>query len=78
LHADYTWKLTETKRLKFGIDMFNIANRVFPYYVNQFEEVNNSPGLHNPDFLQPEYAGFGASSGYSAPFSARLMARFEF
>ena len=79
MHADYTWKLTESKRLKFGIDMFNLANRVFPYYVDQFEEVSGSPGLHNPDFLKPVLpSGFGASSGYSAPFSARLMARFEF
>ncbi len=79
LHADYTWRLGEKRALKFGIDMFNLANRVFPYYLDQFEEVSGSPGLHNPDFLKPVLpSGFGAASGYSAPFNARLMARFEF
>ena len=79
LHADYTWKLRETKALKFGMDMFNITNRVFPYYVDQWEEVNGTPGLKNPDFMKPVLPqGFGAISGFSSPFNARLSVRFVF
>jgi Carboxypeptidase regulatory-like domain/TonB dependent receptor-like, beta-barrel/TonB-dependent Receptor Plug Domain len=70
LHADYTVKLTEAKLLKFGIDMFNVGNRIVPYRVDQNKEVDGSPGEANPDFLLP--------SVYTQPFYARLMVRFEF
>jgi outer membrane receptor protein involved in Fe transport len=76
LSADYTIPLGERKLVKFGISMFNVGNRIIPYYLNQFEEVDSNPGLHNPDFLTPTFQG--ASNGYSSPFNARLMARFEF
>jgi Carboxypeptidase regulatory-like domain/TonB-dependent Receptor Plug Domain len=70
LHADYAIKLTESKTLKLGADLFNIGNRIIPYYVNQDIEISGQPGSVNPDFLLP--------SQYSNPFYARLMARFEF
>ena len=70
LHADYTVKITEKMALKLGADMFNVGNRIIPYRVNQFKEVDGSPGELNPDFLMPGL--------YSNPFSTRLMVRFEF
>ena len=70
LHADYTFKFGETKALKLGADMFNVGNRIVPYRVNQFKEVDGSPGEPNPDFLLPAV--------FSNPFSTRLMVRFEF
>ena len=70
LHADYTIKLGETKALKLGADTFNIGNRIIPYRVNQFKEVDGSPGELNPDFLTPAV--------YSNPFNMRLSVRFEF
>ncbi len=70
LHADYALKLGETKTLRFGLDAFNVFNRIVAYRVDQNKEVDGSPGEPNPDFLLP--------SVYSAPFNARVMARFEF
>lgn len=75
VHADYTIKLGETRALKLGADMFNVGNRIIPYYVDQFKEVSYSPGELNPDFLKP---GGPFSNPYSNPFSTRLSVRFEF
>ena len=76
LHADYTLKLGETKALKFGADLFNVMNRSERYYVDQYKELDGSPGTPNPDFLLPTF--HEVSTGYAPPFSARLMVRFEF
>jgi hypothetical protein len=70
LHADYAWKLGETKRVKFLADLFNVTNQVRPFTINQNAEVNGSPGTPNADFLKV--------ASYQAPFSARLGVRFEF
>jgi hypothetical protein len=78
LHADYAIKLGETKALRFGADIFNAFDRVIPYHVNQFKEVDGSPGELNPDFLKPVFNGVIITSGYSQPINARLSARFEF
>jgi hypothetical protein len=79
LHADYVIKLGETKALRFGMDVFNLFDRVVPYRVNQWKEVDGSPGLLEPDFLKPVFHGLPINmSGYSQPINARLSARFEF
>jgi hypothetical protein len=79
LHADYVIKLGETKALRFGFDVFNLFDRVVPYRVNQWKEVDLSPGLLEPDFLKPVFHGLPIDmSGYSQPINARLSARFEF
>lgn len=70
LHADYAWKLGETKRVKFLADLFNVTNQVRPFSINQNAEVNGSPGTPNVDFLRV--------AAYQAPFNARLGVRFEF
>ena len=33
--------------------MFNLFDRVTPYRVNQWKEVDGSPGEMEPDFLKP-------------------------
>ena len=72
LHADYTWKWGEGKRVQFLADLFNIGNQTRIFRVNQNAELSNSPGVANPDFLQP------VINGYQAPFNARLGIRFSF
>jgi hypothetical protein len=70
LHADYAWKLGETRRIKFLADLFNVTNQVRPFTIIQAAEVNGSPGTPNPDFLK--------TGSFQSPFSARLGVRFEF
>lgn len=70
MHADYTIKLGESKRLKLGADLFNVGNRLVPYRVDQNIEIDGSPGTTNPDFLRPILE--------TNPFYARLQVRFEF
>ena len=76
VHADYTYKWKEKVNVKFLADMFNVANTTFVNYVNQFAEINNSPGTPNPDFLKP--GGISIRDAYTRPFYARLGVRFEF
>jgi hypothetical protein len=77
-HADYTWSLTEKMRVKFVADLFNLFNQQQVVRVNQNYEINNSPGVVNPDFLLPDLQDFFNSGVYQNPFSARLAIRFEF
>jgi hypothetical protein len=77
-HADYTWKVRESMRVKFVADIFNLFNQQEVIRVNQNYEINNSPGQLNPDFLLPDLQDFFNSGAYQAPFSARLAIRFEF
>jgi hypothetical protein len=79
-HADYTVKVKERLRVKLLADLFNIGNQTVVNYVDQDAEVNNSPGVNNPDFLKP---GSSISlsqirDAYTRPFYARLGVRFEF
>jgi len=76
LHADYTFKLGESKAIKLGADLFNVGNRIVPFYLDQTLELNNTPGVANPDFGKPTLNQI--YNGYSSPFNARLMARFDF
>ena len=50
VHADYTWKLGEKYRLKAVADLFNLFNQQKLLRVNQFGELDGSPGVANPDF----------------------------
>ena len=76
VHADYTWKLGEKYRVKAVADIFNLFNQQRIVRVNQFAEVDGSPGTPNPDFLKPDLESF--REPYQLPFSARLAIRFEF
>lgn len=80
LHAEYTYKLGERMRVKFVADLFNLFNQQVVVRVNQFGEVNNSPGTANPDFLKPYLSGVPVvfPDPYEDPFTARLAVRFEF
>jgi hypothetical protein len=78
-HADYIMNITEKAHLRFGIDMFNIANTKRVLYTNQNHDL--AFGVSNLDFLQPANltgAPISASSGIQSPFNARMFARFEF
>jgi len=68
LHVDYPWVFSETKRLKFIADFFNVFNQRRVREYNQFQEL--SLGVPNVDFLQPRF--------YQLPFNMRLGMRFEF
>jgi hypothetical protein len=82
-HVEYPWKLrmSETKTLKFGIDLFNIANTKRSLLVNQFVDLQF--GVPSTDFKKP---GNGTTHGYPsdlvggfvAPFSARASVSFNF
>ncbi len=74
LHADYTYKMGETKRFKLIADVFNVFNQTRLTAINTWTE--SAPGTANPDYLKP---GTNISSNpYQTPFYARLSARFEF
>ncbi|HZE73452.1 MAG TPA: carboxypeptidase regulatory-like domain-containing protein [Pyrinomonadaceae bacterium] len=75
LHTDYAWGITETTKLKFIADFFNIFNsqklrRPDENAALDFVAGSNPP---NPDFLKPR-----ALSGFYLPFNLRLGLRFEF
>jgi hypothetical protein len=68
LHVDYPWKITETSRLSFVADFFNVTNNRAIRRVNEFRE--STAGQLNPDFFAPRT--------FYAPFNLRLGMRFEF
>lgn len=72
VHLDYPIKIGEGKNLRFGIDMFNIANAKRLQRIDQNEDA--SFGVKNLDFLKPT----GRVTGFQRPFYARAMIRFEF
>lgn len=82
-HVEYPWKLhgSETKILKFGIDLFNIGNTKRNLLSNQFVDLQF--GVLSTDFKKP---GNGTTHGYPdtlvggfvAPFSARASVSFNF
>jgi hypothetical protein len=78
-HTDYLWSMTERFHLRFGADLFNVANTKRIEYINQ--TIDLSFGTPNADFLKPNnilgsnpYQG----NGIQAPFNCRLFARIEF
>ncbi|MGH9712765.1 MAG: TonB-dependent receptor [Candidatus Acidiferrales bacterium] len=78
-HGDYVMNVTEKMHLRFGVDLFNIANTKRTLFFNQ--NLDLGLGVSNADFLKPANltgAPISASSGIQSPFNARVFARFEF
>ena len=68
LHVDYPWQITETSRLSFIADFFNVFNSRKIFRPDEFREV--TAGQINADFLTPR--------SFHPPFNLRLGLRFEF
>jgi hypothetical protein len=68
LHADYKWNVTETKKMVFVADFFNVTNNRRVRRPNEFAQL--SGGITNLDFLKPR--------AFYLPFNMRLGLRFEF
>jgi len=68
LHVDYPWAISETTRLSFVADFFNVTNNRPIQRVNEFRET--TAGQLNPDFFAPRW--------FYQPFNMRLGMRFEF
>jgi hypothetical protein len=78
-HGDYVMNVTERMHLRFGVDLFNIANTKRILFFNQ--NLDLGTGTPNNDFLKPANltgAPISASSGIQSPFNARVFARLEF
>jgi len=75
LHAEYSLNLGERAHLRFGVDMFNIANTKRIAFVNQ--DIDLGFGTTNLDFLKPTNEAV-RGDGIQSPFNARIFARFEF
>jgi len=78
-HGDYVMNLTERFHMRFGVDLFNIANTKRILYINQ--NIDLGLGIKNADFLQPAFvtgSPISSSSGIQSPFNARFFARLEF
>lgn len=73
--ASYTVKLSEQKRLKFGVNLFNLFNQQRVLYFD--EDLQLSGAVPNTDYNHP--AGLLIrGDAYQSPFIAQLSARFEF
>ncbi len=72
VHADYAFNVTEKSKVRFGVDLFNIANMKRVTNIDQNED--RSFGVPNADFQRIT----GIYSGFQRPFFARLMAKWEF
>jgi hypothetical protein len=68
LHLDYPWMLSETTKVSFIADFFNVTNNRAIQRVNEFKE--STFGQLNPDFFAPRT--------FYAPFNLRLGVRLEF
>jgi len=80
-HTDYVWSMSERFHLRFGADLFNVANTKRINFIGS--NVDLKFGVPNADFLKPSTVGdtlFVSSlpSGIQAPFNARLFMRLEF
>jgi len=71
--------MTERFHLRFGADLFNVANTKRIEYIN--ETIDLKFGVPNADFLKPNnILGSNPSdgNGIQAPFNCRLFMRLEF
>jgi len=75
-HVDYPFHISESKNLRFGIDLFNISNNRTLLRVDQQKQL--TVGLGNADFGKPTGGGTTVNPGYQRPFYARMMVKFEF
>ena len=78
VHADYSIGITETAKVKFMADFFNVFNSQRLRLPDQNAALDFVAGQNppNPDFLKP--ATLPNPSGYYLPFNLRLGVRFEF
>lgn len=77
LHTDYSFKLKEKSTLRFGADLFNIANQKTQLRIDQFQDA--ALNVPNADFKKPVGSGnIGVSPAFQRPFNARLFAKWEF
>lgn len=67
-HADYSLRTSETSRVKFVADFFNVFNSQRVRFPTQFRELDLA--APNPDFLKP--------AAFYLPFNMRLGIRYEF
>ena len=75
-HVEYPWKINERVSLKFGFDVFNIANTKRPTLLNQNDD--QGFGIPNPDFQKP-FATTGLNGYFfTQPFSSRASLRLVF
>jgi len=78
-HVDYLWNMTERFHLRFGADLFNVANTKRLEYED--ENIDLSFGTPNADFQKPANI-LGTNSyqatGVQSPFNCRLFVRLEF
>jgi hypothetical protein len=72
VHTDYAWGISETTKLKFIADFFNVFNSTKVNRLDEFAQLDFAAGTvpPNPDFLKPR--------AYHTPFNLRLGLRFEF
>src|SRR5438067_411514 len=68
--ADYPMKIGERSTLHFAVDLFNIADARRINLVDQNRDLSSQPANSNVDFQAPLQ--------FQAPFSARVMAKWEF
>jgi hypothetical protein len=73
--ADYTIKLGEQKRLKFGINMFNLFNQQRVVYRDEYLQLAGA--VPDQDYGKPSGLLIKGNA-YQSPFIAQLSARFEF
>ena len=80
-HTDYVWSMSERFHLRFGADLFNVANTKRINFIGS--NIDLKFGVPNADFLKPSTVGDtlfvnSLPSGIQAPFNARLFMRLEF
>ena len=73
-HIEYPWKIKERMHLKFGFDVFNIANTKRQTTANQNFDLGF--GLSNGDFQKP--VTNIVNQGFVAPFRSRASIKLEF
>ncbi len=73
-HVEYPWKIKERMHLKFGFDVFNIANTKRQTTANQNFDLGF--GLSNGDFQKP--VTNIVNQGFVAPFRSRASIKLEF
>jgi hypothetical protein len=70
LKTEYPVKISERQTLKFGADLFNLANVTRAISIDQNNALGGAPVGSNPDSLKP--------LTYQSPFYARFSVRWEF
>ncbi len=70
LHAEYAKKLTERYTMRFGADMFNIANSKPIVSIDQFRDISFQAPSSNLDFQRP--------LAFQTPFYGRFTVKMEF